>query len=278
MPATTFTGALTGAFTGALTAEDISSEHRGRARLPVFLSLEHEWEYLGETPAMRACQRDWWAAEPALEGLAANDVVERVRWKGYRTSPEGASLLSALLRLAACRSASRCLLQALLPRLAAENVYTPAFGHGVGECFRRRADTAADFVAECFAAIWRHAGEDRPGHDIGRLLVSEAARRLRTARQAERRHQLRTVALGPYEAGHLCAGLFGARSRAEWLASAVVEARRQGRLSAEQAALLYATRVQGLPASEVGRRQGLAPRAVYHALSRAEQALLSRAA
>jgi DNA-directed RNA polymerase specialized sigma24 family protein len=256
----------------------MSDKHRGRANFPVFMSLEQEWGYLARTPEVRACQREWWAAEPALKGFAAGDVVERVKWEGHQTSEEGASLLSALLRLAACRSASRCLLQVLLPRLAAENVYTPTFGHGVGEGFRRPADTAADLVAECFAAIWRHAGEDHSGHDIGRLLVGEATRRLRTARQAERRHQLRTVTLDAHKARQLSTGLFGARSRAEWLASAVVEARREGLLSPEQAALLYATRVQGLPASEVGRRQRLAPRAVYHALFRAEHALLSRAA
>ncbi|MCL6092083.1 MAG: hypothetical protein M1435_03955 [Actinobacteria bacterium] len=242
----------------------------------MFVSLEHEWPHVVATPATRACEQRWWAVEPALEGLAAGEVVDRVRWEAYTPVPEGAKLLCALLRVAWCRAASRCLMQALLPRLRAENVYTPIFGHGVDGGWRRAGDTAADLVAECFAAIRRHAGEDHP--DVARLVVGEAVRRLRTARQAERRNESRSVVLSPLQASRLSCGLLSARSEAEWLASAVVDALRAGHLSAEQAALLYATRVQGLPASEVGRRQGMAPRAVYHALSTAERALVSRAA
>ena len=248
----------------------------GRAHLPVFMSLESDWRHVVTTQAMRACERRWWDVEPTLQGLVANDIVLQVRWEVYLPLPEGARLLSALLRVASCRSASRCLVQALLPRLRVENVYTPTFGHGVGGNWRCPADTAADFVAECFAVIRRHAGEDRP--DVSNLVVGEAARRLRTARQAERRHESRTVVLGMGQVPQLSCGLLSARSEAEWLAGAVVDALRGGRLNGQQAALLYATRVQGLAASEVGRRQGLAPKAVYYALSRAEQALLSRAA
>ena len=247
-----------------------------RAHLPVFMSLESDWRHVVTTQAMRACERRWWDVEPTLQGLVANDIVLQVRWEVYLPLPEGARLLSALLRVASCRSASRCLVQALLPRLRVENVYTPTFGHGVGGNWRCPADTAADFVAECFAVIRRHAGEDRP--DVSNLVVGEAARRLRTARQAERRHESRTVVLGMGQVPQLSCGLLSARSEAEWLAGAVVDALRGGRLNGQQAALLYATRVQGLAASEVGRRQGLAPKAVYYALSRAEQALLSRAA
>lgn len=242
----------------------------------MFVSLEQEWSHIVATPEMRACERGWWASEPALDGLVAREVVELVGWDAYTPSPEGASLLSALLRLAACDGAVRCLIQALLPRLKAENVYTPAFGHGVGGCWSRPADTAADFVAECFAAIKRHAGEDHP--DVARLVVGEAGRRLRTARQAQRRHESRTVVLGPRHAAHASSGLLSARSEAEWITIAVLEALRHGQLSDEQAVLIYATRVLGFPASEVGRREGLAPKAVYYALSRAERALLSRAA
>ncbi|HYA45546.1 MAG TPA: hypothetical protein VED59_08060, partial [Acidimicrobiales bacterium] len=68
---------------------------------------------------------------------------------------------------------------------------------------------------------------------------------------------------------------WSARSNAEWLASAVVEALRHGQLTLAQARLLYAARVRGLRASEAGRQAGLRPRAVYHALARAERALAS---
>jgi|GEM_PF-2424297 len=252
-----------------------------KVRFGVFVGLDREWEHLALSPALSGAVGRWWAAEPVLAGLSAGEIVARVRWDGYAATGEGAMLLSSLLRLASYPYASRCLLQALVPRIEAENVYTPTFGHGVGERWRHPADTAAELVAECFAAIARHAGERH--QDVARLVVGEATRRLRTARQAERRHQQRTVALEARGAmsrssGPLRGDLYSARSVAEWLASAVVGALKDGRLTEGQAVLLYATRVKGLPASEVGRLQRLAPKAVYHALYMAERALVGRAA
>lgn len=227
------------------------------------------------SPSLREAEKRWWVAEPALRGLRAAEIVARVAWSGYSTSDEGVCLLSSLLRISKCGLASRCLLQALLPRMEAENVYTPTFGFGVGEQWRHPGDVAAELVAECFAAIVRHSGQEH--EDVARLVVGEATRRMRTARQAERRHQQRTVHLDGLGAA-FSVDLFGTRSVAEWLASAVISGLREGRLTEEQAALLYATRVKGLPASEAGRLRHLAPRAVYYALSMAERALVGRAA
>jgi DNA-directed RNA polymerase specialized sigma24 family protein len=202
-------------------------------------------------------------------------VVASVTWDGYRPSPQSASVLTALLRQATTYAVARALLQALLPRLKAERVSTPTYGHGVGQSWPRPADTAADLVAEAFAAITHHAGEY--AEDVARLVVREAARRLRTARQAQHRYQTRTVALLPDHAGHTPADLMSARSAPEWLAAALLDVVRTGRLSAGDARLVYAARVTGLPASEVGRRQGMPPKAVYYALARAERAFLAGA-
>jgi DNA-directed RNA polymerase specialized sigma24 family protein len=241
----------------------------------VFVALEREWGRLVSAPSLCEAQQRWWSAEAALRGAPAAEIVTRVAWRGYSTTAEGAAVLSALLRVAVFPFASRCLLQALAPRIEAENVYTPTFGHRVGEGWRHPSDTAAELVAECFAAIVRHSGEDHG--DVARLVVGEAVRRLRTARQAERRHQRRTVNLSS-SAAALSVDLFATRSVPEWLAGAVVSALRQGRLNDQQAALLYATRVKGLPASEAGRLQRLPPKAVYHALSMAERALVGSVA
>jgi DNA-directed RNA polymerase specialized sigma24 family protein len=184
-------------------------------------------------------------------------------------------VLSALLRLATAPLAARALLQALLPRLRSERVLVPAYGHGIGERWQRPADTVADLIAECFAAIARHAGEDRD--DVARLLLREATRRLRTVRRAQHRYQERTVPMRPAHDGWATTDLAASRSTAEWLAVALTDAVRSQSLTAAQARLVYATRVKGLPASEVGRCHGLAPKAVYYALARAESALLSRA-
>jgi hypothetical protein len=222
--------------------------------------------------------RAWALAEPVLglgrrEVGSAGRVVARVTWLGYRASADGALVLSALLRQAGSPLAARALLQALLPRIRAEQVSTPTYGHGVGEGWPRPADTVADLVAECFAAIKDHAGEDRD--DVDRVIVRQAARRLRTARQVQHRYQSRTVALLVGHSVLVAGDMLCARSEAEWLAAAVVGALRAGQLDAEQARLLYDARVKGVPASEVGRAYGLAPKAVYHALARAERALLS---
>lgn len=262
-------------------------------RVAVFVSLEAEWRHLLRSPGLPAAARAWAAAEPALRGDGAcpGDVTALVTWLGYRPSAEGALVLSALLRLAPAPLAARALLQALLPRIRAERVHTAGFGHGGyghggGEAWPRPGDTAADLVAECFAAIARHAGEDR--QDVDRLIVGEAARRLRTARQWQRRYQRRTTLLAEARPGgatspsgkaageyRLAADISSARSSAEWLASALVETVRAGGLSVAQARLLYGARVKGMPASEVGRAYGLAPKAVYHALACAERAFLA---
>jgi DNA-directed RNA polymerase specialized sigma24 family protein len=164
----------------------------------------------------------------------------------------------------------------MLPRIKAERVVSPEYGHGIGEGWQRPADTAADLVAECFAAVKRHAGEDR--YDVARLVLQEATRKLRTARQAQRRYQDRTVLLMPDHSMRACAELSTARSGPEWLAAALTEAVRSRRLSKTEARLVYATRVKGVPASEVGRCTGMPPKAVYYALAQAERTLLRRAA
>ncbi len=239
----------------------------------LFDSLEREWRRALRSPALQAQAAVWAAAEPVLAGGSSLDIVSRVTWDGYQPAPASALILSALLRQAASPLAARALLQALVPRMRAERVCTPTYGHGLGESWPRPADTVADLVAECFAAIKRHAGEDRS--DVARLIVGEAARRLRTARQAQQRYQARTAALVSAPAAAVAADISSARSGAEWLAGALVEAVRNGRLGTDQARLLYAIRVKGLPASEVGRCHGLAPKAVYYALACAERALLT---
>jgi DNA-directed RNA polymerase specialized sigma24 family protein len=243
----------------------------------VFERLDQEWRRLCSRPELGERSRTWAAAEPVLSGCHdASAMVGRVTWSGRRATTEASAVLAALLRQAGDPLAARALLQALLPRIRVERVLTAKYGHGVGEAWQRPADTIADLVAECFAAVKRHAGEDR--EDVGRVVLQEATRKLRTARQAQRRYHQRTVQLVPDHCASAAADLSTARSTAEWLAAALTEAVRSRRLSKAEAGLFYAARVQGLPASDVGRRAGMRPKAVYYALARAERALLSKAA
>jgi hypothetical protein len=243
----------------------------------IFESLQREWRRTSSRPLMRARVRAWTGAEPALEGCAsADEIAHLVVWQGRQPSARGRRALAALLRQAGDPLAARTLLQALLPRIEAEKVLRPQYGHGISEGWQPPEDTVADLVAECFAAVKRHAGEDRD--DVARLVLQEATRKLRTARQAQRRYHNRTELLMPDHSIRASAELSVARSGAEWLAAALTEAVRARRLSKTEARLVYATRVKGLRASEVGRRTGLRPKAVYHALARAERTLLRRAA
>jgi hypothetical protein len=250
---------------------------RARNITGIFASLQREWDQTAKSPEASARKEEWAAAEPVLDGCAGlNGIVGLVTWQGRRPSPTGNRALAALLRHAADPLAARTLLQALLPRVRTERVLVPTYGHGVNEAWQRPADTIADLVAECFAAVKRHAGEDHD--DVARLVLREATRKLRTARQVQRRYHQRTVVVAPDHHVYTEHGLPAARSGPEWLAAALTDAVRARRISLNEAQLVYGARVQGLPASEVGRRTGLAPKAVYYALAQAERALVRRVA
>jgi DNA-directed RNA polymerase specialized sigma24 family protein len=243
----------------------------------IFAGLQRDWERITGRPEMKARFQEWALAEPVLERCSgANGIVRSVRWQGRRPTDEGASVMAALERQAADPLAARTLLQALLPRIRAEKVLVPKYGHGIDEAWQRPADTVADLVAECFVAVKRHAGEDRD--DVARLVLQEATRRLRSARQVQRRYHLRTALLLPDDPGSATADLSEARSPAEWLAVTLTDAVRSNHLSKGEARLVYGARVKGLPVSEVGRRVGMPPKAVYYALARAERSLVWRAA
>ena len=243
----------------------------------LFANLDDEWRIMARCRPLQARCQAWAAAEPALLHSAdPRALVSLVTWDGFQPSDVGSRALTALLRLAVEPLAARVLLQTMLPRLKAERALMAKYGQGVGESWQRPIDTVADLVAECYSAVKRHAGEDRD--DVPRVLLQEATRRLRTARQSQRRYQARTVLFVPGHFDGASADLSVARSGAEWLATALMDAVRTSRLSTLEAGLLYGTRVKGLPASEVGRCAGLRPKAVYYALARAEQALLLGAA
>ena len=192
---------------------------RARNITGIFASLQREWDQTAKSPEASARKEEWAAAEPVLDGCAGlNGIVGLVTWQGRRPSPTGNRALAALLRHAADPLAARTLLQALLPRVRTERVLVPTYGHGVNEAWQRPADTIADLVAECFAAVKRHAGEDHD--DVARLVLREATRKLRTARQVQRRYHQRTVVVAPDHHVYTEHGLPAARSGPEWLAAA----------------------------------------------------------
>ncbi|MGC8627116.1 MAG: hypothetical protein ACP5VR_06080 [Acidimicrobiales bacterium] len=253
----------------------------------IFDRLDDEWWRVSRSSASMWVARELAAANPALAGCTnLADVVSLVRWEGLYPTEAAKRVLEALLRQASCPLVARALLQALLPRIRREKVTLPMYGHGLSEHCQDPCDTMSDLVAECYAAICRHSGEEH--HHVARLVVQEAVRRVRTARQGQRRYQQRTqpltevleaqAACAPSSGWGLEVDLWRARTSAEWLASAVVDALRSGHMTLEEARLLCAVRVWGFRASEAGRRERLPKKAVYYALSRAEQALVRKMA
>ena len=251
----------------------------------LFAGLEQEWQRLASCETAAAVMAGLVEIEPELAHCASlAGAVAMVSWDGRSPSRAGAGIISALLRQARLPLVARAVLQALVPRIQAERVASPVYGHGCGDYVQSPADTMGDLIGECYAAIRRHAGEDHA--DVARLILQEATRRLRTARQTDRRFRQRTAQLddvvtGPPSASggrrHHVADLWSARTAVEWLAEAVIEAVRRGCLSVEEARLVYGARVSGLSVSEVGRREGIRGNSVYYALSRAELALVSAA-
>jgi len=268
-------------------ASTVASASDAASSAAIFHQLDEDWQRVSRSSASMWAARELAVADPALAACAnLADVVSLVRWQGLYPTEAAGSVLEALLRKASSPLVARALLQALLPRIRREKVTLPMYGHGLSEHCQDPADTISDLVAECYAAICRHAGEERS--QVARLVVQEAARRMRTARQGQRRYQQRTqplteavqrqVARASSGSRGLAVDLWRARTSAEWLASAVVDALRSGHMTVEEARLLCAVRVWGLRASEVGRRERLPERAVYYALSRAEQALVRKMA
>ncbi len=212
----------------------------------IFAGLQRDRERITVGAEMKARFQQWALAEPALERcLGASGIIRSVRWQGRRPTDEGARVMAALERQAADPFAARTLLQALLPRIRAERVLLPKYGHGIGEAWQRPADTMADLVAECFVAVKRHAGEDRD--DVARLVLQEATRKLRSARQVQRRYYLRTDLLLPDHPRYATADLSVARSPAEWLAAALTDAVRSHQLSKGEARLVYGARAKACP-------------------------------
>ena len=239
--------------------------------MSVYADLDRQWDHIGATPAASSCLTGWSTTEPPLRGYATPaalvaDIVNA------RRSPRGRHLLAALLRVAADPFAARTTLQAILPALRAEPVLEPSYGHRVAERWSTPQDTFADLVCAAWDTIRAHAGENHADPEL--LVVRAATRRLRTARQAHVRRQRRSVAFNPDRHEHPVGMHQSARTSAEQVAAALLDAVQRETLSLEQAQLLYATSVAGLPAIGAAVLVGLPkPRAVYHALAKAEAAL-----
>jgi hypothetical protein len=224
--------------------------------MSVYQSLYRDWQQLGASPSAARRMSTWAAAEPALAGYHTPSALVAAIGATPR-GPLAHDLLRCLLRQAADPMAARTFLQAILPALSAAKVWSP--------------DHSAERIAATWEAIRVHAGES-PQYPA-RFIVRIAERRLRTVREADRRHCARFEEINcDLDVGGV--ELDDARTAADQVELRVLAAFRSGKLTALQARLLYATAVVGLRACDAGRAVGLPSRSVYRALDDAEATLI----
>jgi hypothetical protein len=234
----------------------------------LFAALDAEWAALATTAQAAQHVAGWCVREPALAGSTPMELVVAVvadrRWG--RADPR----LTALVRLAADDLAARAVLQCVLPGLRAEPMYCRRHHWSLADPADDLADVTAELVGAAWEAIRARAGTTLA--DPENTLVRAATEKLRTRRRAEARTRARTVPLvGMAVAGQV--DVDDARSAAERVMVTLVDAVRAETVTARQADLLYNVRVARISGREAGRRYGMTPGQVFHALSVAETAL-----
>jgi hypothetical protein len=233
--------------------------------MSLFRELQQEWTSTASSRAARSALDRWSTDEEVFTGFVSPmEVVAAIQRRG---DPERSRvLLAALLRQADDALATRAVLQAILPGLS-KMPWAGSNLVGDGRRWVNLRDVDADLVACAWEEIHRRAGQTH-SHPA-KVLIGAVHRRLRTWREAHERCAARSTTFD-WELHAPGVDLEWARPPAERLAARLVTAVAGGAISTEQARLIFATAVAGLPAAEVGRREGLAPRAIYFALSRAE--------
>lgn len=235
----------------------------------LYAALEAEWTALAATAQAAQHLARWCAREPALAGpatpatLVAEVVADR-RWR--RADPR----LAALVRLAADDLAARAVLQCVLPGLRAEPMRCRRHHWSLADPVDDLDDVTTELAGAAWEVIRARAGITLA--DPENTIVRAAAEKLRTRRRAEARTRARIIPLaGMAESGQV--GVHDARSIAERVMVALVDAVRAETVTARQADLLYNVRVARLSGREAGRRYGMTPGQVFHAVGVAETAL-----
>ncbi|HUZ43411.1 MAG TPA: hypothetical protein VMU63_03335 [Acidimicrobiales bacterium] len=233
-------------------------------RTSPFAQLEADLARLGAGAVARQRLVAWIDAEPVLAGHASPaDLVGFIRGAGPVVA---GPIEAALLRLAGTDSfAARTLLQVLVARLQEAGLERRA-SLRVSECLD---DIRAELLSHLWEAIMSAAGthHDHPG----RVLIDRAVGALRSQRRAARRREARWVDLA--QVPMPTTDLDDARSTAEQVALAVIDAHRRGRLHRHHARILLAA-LAGAPPRPVGTTAGPGLyRSVYYQLHLATAAM-----
>jgi hypothetical protein len=222
---------------------------------PTIRQLRNEWRAIGTSRVSRTACHRLAAREPVIARLDVNDLSELVSVLSLSSVAlsrnEAAAVIAAMLHSATVDPLiPRAIIQALIP--------------GILGLARQLDGTAApwcdldtfygDAVSCLFEQITTWSGTRRP-YAAGDLL-SGVRTKLRTLQISETRHRSRR--LGTSAALEALPGSIGP-SGEELLAASMHEAAGDG-LAASDAAVLYATRVLGLPLVEVAELTGISVR------------------
>lgn len=235
----------------------------------VYRVLEQEWARISATPAALGRLDAWAADETVLAGAQSpaelvSSIIASRRWSS------GDPRLVALLRLAADPFAARAVLQAILPGLRTEPLSMARYGFAPAGPDDEYEDVAVDLLAAAWETIRTRAGQtlDHPEKRI----VRAATEVLRTRRRLEARRLTRVEVTASPAEGAICS-LDDARSAAERVLGALLDAVRQGTVTPRQAELLYTVRVIGTPGYTAGEAHGMSPGQVFYDIHTAERAL-----
>jgi hypothetical protein len=222
---------------------------------PTIRQLRYEWRALGSARISRTACHRLAECEPVIARLDVDDLAELVTALSPSSAAlsrnEAAAVIAAMLKSATVDPLiPRAIIQALIPGILG---------------LARRIDGAdgpwgdldtfyGDAISALFEQITTWSGTLRP-YAAGDLL-SGVRTKLRTLQVSEARH--RTRRLDTSDGLDVLPGSIGP-SGEELLAASIIEATGDG-LAASDAAVLYATRVLGLPLSEVAELTGISLR------------------
>ena len=233
----------------------------------LFEALDAEWAVVGASPRARAAFESWAMVEPALAGVAS--PAEAVRSCRAAMPGAAAAMLGALLRHAGEPLAARSVLQAVVPAL---RTLAARRAGGSRQLTRHTWEAGEDFEADVVEVALRRiaelAGTSPPWpaqaicESTWMTLRAALVRSSRWGTPASLDDDVADVVAGP------------ARSGAEALALAVVDAVRAQQLAVDDARVIYATRVLGHTPAELASAQGRAVRTVRAQRVRAERRLV----
>ena len=222
---------------------------------PTIRQLRNEWRAIGSSRASRTACHRLAACEPVIARLDVDDLADLVsslsHSSGALSRNEAAAAIAAMLKSAT--------VDVLIPRAIIQGLIPGILGlagrlEGTAAPWCDLDTFYGDAISALFEQITTWSGTLRP-YAAGDLL-SGVRTKLRTLRVSEARHRSRR--LDSSDGLDALPGSIGP-SGEELLAAFITEATEDG-LAANDAAVLYATRVLGLPLGEVAALSGISVR------------------